>query len=138
MRGILPAAACGAVCLVALVTPAAAQTASPPSTEALRTTLMRPGGWVAELGGTVRTTGRDIKGQVEMTFEQRKDLLVAVFDYAAGEPRHCEREAKLDANMVKFDACRDTAVVLTFDATDAAFPLKGASPVGTTWKLRPK
>lgn len=138
MRIILPAAACGAACLIALVTPASAQSAGTPATEALRTTLLRPGGWVAELGGTVRTTGREVKGQVQVVFEQRKDLLVAVFDYAAGEPRHCERETKLDASMVKFDACRDTAVVLTYDATDAAFPLKGASPVGTTWKLRPK
>lgn len=94
--------------------------------------LVRPGGWRAEW------TGPGGSGLTEVTFERRGDGLVARMRLIVPFELACEKPVRIEAYTVTFDGCRDPNVTLVYDASDAAFPLKGRSPRGYEWKVRPK
>ena len=50
----------------------------------------------------------------------------------------CENTALVESNNVTFDGCRDPQVRLTLDANNRAVQLRGRSPRGYEWTVRPK
>lgn len=94
--------------------------------------LVRPGGWSAEWAGPGGS------GLTEVTFERRGDGLIARMKLVVPFELTCEKPVTVGKSSVTFDGCRDPSVTLVYDPSDAAYPLKGRSPRGYEWKVRPR
>jgi hypothetical protein len=94
--------------------------------------LLRPAGWSAEWSGPGGA------GLTDVVFERRSDQIVAKIRLISPLELTCENPVTLQPNGVTFDGCRDPAVTLVYDPNDPAFPLRGRSPRGYEWKVKPK
>lgn len=94
--------------------------------------LVRPAGWSADWAGPGGS------GLTEITFERRGDGLMARMKLVVPFELSCEKPVTVAGNSVTFDGCRDPSVTLVYDPGDAAYPLKGRSPRGYEWKVRPR
>jgi hypothetical protein len=102
------------------------------TTDKMLESLLRPAGWRAEWAGPGGA------GVNELVFERRADQVVIRIRLITPFEMSCENPVTLGADRVTFDGCRDPAVTLVFDATNAQFPFQGQSPRGYVWKLRAK
>jgi hypothetical protein len=94
--------------------------------------LLRPAGWSAEWSGPGGS------GRTDVTFVRQGNGFLAKIQLIAPLEMTCENTALVESNNVTFDGCRDPQVRLTFDANDRAVPLRGRSPRGYEWTVRPK
>lgn len=94
--------------------------------------LLRPAGWSAEWAGPGGA------GLTEVVFEQRGDSLVARMKLVLPFEMLCEKPVIVDGRRLTFDGCRDPSVSLVYDPYDPAYPLRGGSPRGYEWKVRPR
>lgn len=94
--------------------------------------LLRPAGWSGEWAGPGGA------GLTEVVFEKRGDAVVARIKLIVPFELACEKPVLLENNSVTFDGCRDPAVTLVYDPSDTVYPLKGRSPRGYEWKVKPK
>jgi hypothetical protein len=94
--------------------------------------LLRPAGWSAEWSGPGGS------GLTDVLFEQRANGVFAKIRLISPFELSCENPASIEAMSVTFDGCRDPQVTLTFDPIDSEYPLRGRSPRGYVWKVKPK
>jgi hypothetical protein len=114
------------MCLAsALVGAATAQV----NTDTMLESLLRPTGWRAEWSGPGGA------GVNELVFEKRAERVVIRIRLITPFEMNCENPVTLGIDRVTFDGCRDPAVTLVFDATNAQFPFQGQSPRGYVWRL---
>jgi hypothetical protein len=100
--------------------------------EEMMKALLRPAGWSAEWAGPGGS------GLTEVIFERRAAGVFARIRLIVPFELTCENPVTVDKNSVTFDGCRDPAVTLAYDPSDATYPLRGRSPRGYEWKVRPK
>jgi hypothetical protein len=94
--------------------------------------LLRPTGWSAEWSGPGGA------GLTEVIFERRSDLIFAKIRLITPFELTCENPVTVEPSGVTFDGCRDPRVSLVYDPTNAEYPLRGRSPRGYEWKVKPK
>lgn len=119
-------------CLACLGAWGASLGAPAAASEDLLTVLLRPTGWSAEWAGPGGA------GVTEVVFERRAEGVVARIRLIAPIELSCENPATVGQDRVTFDGCRDPAVTLVYDPGDATYPLKGRSPRGYEWKVKPR
>lgn len=117
---------------VAVVLVMGSGSASAADSEAMIEALLRPGGWSAEWAGPGGS------GLTEVNFERRGDGLMARMKLVVPFELACEKPVTVGERSVTFDGCRDPSVTLVYDPSDAAYPLKGRSPRGYEWRVRPR
>jgi hypothetical protein len=94
--------------------------------------LLRPAGWSAEWSGPGGS------GLTDVVFEQREGGVYAKIKLISPFELDCENPASVDVVSVTFDGCRDPQVTLTYDPSDSGYPLRGRTPRGYVWKVKPK
>lgn len=99
------------------------------TTDKMLESLLRPAGWRAEWSGPGGA------GVNQLVFEKRSEQVVIRIRLITPFEMSCENPVTLGTDRVTFDGCRDPAVTLVFDATNAQFPFQGQSPRGYVWKL---
>ena len=87
--------------------------------------LKHANGWVLEWSNP--DTGN--RGVVEAVFADRGEKVVASLNITdeglfKSAVRSCERNVDITADTIRFDGCRDSGIVLIFDPSDIAYPLK--------------
>lgn len=101
-----------ALCL----SPATAQTA-----DALREALLAPpSGWTINWPQALSPWS----GVGNVIFQARGDSLVAIIQNETANVS-CERDVTVTAEEVRFDLCRETGLVLRYQAEDREIPLRG-------------
>jgi hypothetical protein len=94
--------------------------------------LLRPAGWSAEWRGPGGS------GRTDVIFVPQGNGFLAKIRLITPFELSCENPAVVEANRVTFDGCRDPQVTLTYDPNDSATPLRGGSPRGYEWVVRPR
>lgn len=94
--------------------------------------LLRPAGWSAEWSGPGGA------GLTEVIFERRADKIFVKIKLIVPFELTCESPVTVDTKSVTFDGCRDPSVTLVYDPVDSSYPLRGRSPRGYEWKVKPK
>ncbi|MGZ9057841.1 MAG: hypothetical protein ACXW14_01210 [Burkholderiaceae bacterium] len=118
MNKKLPVAVVGIIFAVFGVLPAHAQD--------LKAMLLKPAnGWVLEWSNP--DTGN--RGVTEAVFADRGEKVVAMLNITdegvhKAAVRSCERNVGITADTISLDGCRDSSIVLIFDPSDIAYPLK--------------
>lgn len=115
----------GAMCLAAV--PAGTATAQV-STDKMLESLLRPAEWRGPGGA----------GVSELVFERCAEQVVIRIRLITPFEMSCESPVTVGTDRITFDGCRDPAVTLVFDATNAQFPFQGQSPRDYVWKLTAK
>ena len=108
----------------------------------LKAMLLKPAnGWVLEWSNP--DTGN--RGITEAVFTDRGEKVVAtlnITDEGASKAvvRSCERNVNIAADTISLDLCRDSSLVLIFDPSDTAYPLKSKnrSNNGYVYKAKAK
>ena len=134
MNRKLPVAIVGIILAALGVLPAHAQD--------LKAMLLKPAnGWVLEWSNP--DTGN--RGVTEAVFADRGEKVVAtlnITDEGASKAvvRSCERNVNIAADTISLDLCRDSSLVLIFDPSDTAYPLKSKnkSNNGYVYKAKAK
>ena len=134
MNQKLPVAVVGIILAVFGVLPVHAQD--------LKAMLLKPAnGWVLEWSNP--DTGN--RGVTEAVFADRGEKVVAtlnITDEGASKAvvRSCERNVNIAADTISLDLCRDSSLVLIFDPSDTAYPLKSKnrSNNGYVYKAKAK
>ena len=134
MNKKLPVAIVGIIFAAFGVLPAHAQD--------LKAMLLKPAnGWVLEWSNP--DTGN--RGVTEAVFADRGEKVVAtlnITDEGASKAvvRSCERNVNIAADTISLDLCRDSSLVLIFDPSDTAYPLKSKnrSNNGYVYKAKAK
>ena len=134
MNRKLPVAIVGIIFAAFGVLPAHAQD--------LKAMLLKPAkGWVLEWSNP--DTGN--RGLTEALFADRGEKVVAtlnITDEGASKAvvRSCERNVNIAADTISLDLCRDSSLVLIFDPSDTAYPLKSKnrSNNGYVYKAKAK
>lgn len=108
----------------------------------LKAMLLKPAnGWILEWSNS--DTGN--RGVTEAVFADRGEKVVAtinITDEGASKAalRSCERSVSVAADTISLDLCRDRSLVLIFDPSDMAYPLKSKnrSNNGYVYKAKAK
>lgn len=127
MCKLLNAALCAALCLLPGLSYGVDS-----ETEIVLKVLLRPAGWSAEWSGPGGS------GLTDVFFEQRSDGIFAKIKLIVPFEVACESPVTVNPTSVTFDGCRDPSVTLVYDPSDKVFPLRGRSPRGYEWKVRPR
>jgi Family of unknown function (DUF6627) len=107
---------------------------TPIEADKIKALLLRPRGWEVNWSGPGRA------GEGVCLFETRGEKVVAkisIIDKPFPD-RDCEREVIINSDVVKFDSCRHSGIVLQYDPSDQVYPFKGRSSEGVIYKLKAK
>ena len=96
----------------------------------IKAMLLRPDGWLVEWRGT------SYEGVGHSIFEDRGENIVVKISNPSFNTS-CERNVTITSDVIKFDGCSDTNIVLQFDPKDQEYPFKGESET-TNYKLKAK
>ena len=106
----------------------------------LKAMLLKPAnGWVVEWSNP--DTGN--RGVTEAVFADRGEKVVAILnitDEGASNAavRRCEREVTITSDTISLNLCRDSGLVLVFDPSDSAYPLKNKNRSNNGYMFKAK
>jgi hypothetical protein len=101
----------------------------------IKSLLLRPGGWEGDWRGPGGS------GEEVILFESRGEKIVAKITVGSGpKGYYCVREVVISSDIVNFDGCRDSGIMLQFDPNDIIYPFKSKtkSVNGFEYKLKAK